>query len=53
MKYHKDGKLKNEQDSTLWIRPGHKKQKLTWVEYLPVFVLAALLLALMAYALWG
>ena len=53
MKYHNDGKLRNEQDSTLWIRPGAQKRKLTWVEFLPVLVLAGLLAGLLVYTLLG
>ena len=45
MKYL-NGKLRNEQDSTLWLKPGSQKRKLTWVEYLPLVVLGILLVGL-------
>lgn len=53
MKYHNDVKIRNEQDSTLWIRPGAQKRTLTWAEYLPMIVLAALLAGLLAYVFLG
>jgi hypothetical protein len=53
MKYHNDGMLRNAQDSTLFIRPGKQKRKLTWVEYLPLLVLGVLLIGLLAHVLAG
>lgn len=41
MKYH-HGVLRNEQDSTLLMRPIAKKSKLQWTEYLPLFILSIL-----------
>ena len=52
MKYHNDGVLRNEQDSTLWLRPGSQKRKLCWKEYLPLLVLGILLASLLAHVLF-
>jgi hypothetical protein len=51
MKYHNDGVLRTEQDSTLWLKPGSQKQKLTWVEYLPLVVLCILIVGLLMHGL--
>ncbi len=46
MKYL-NGKLRIEQDSTLWLRPYSEKQKLNWREYIPLVVLAVLISAML------
>jgi len=48
-----NGKLRDEQDSTLWLRPGSQKRKLTWVEYLPLAVLGLLMAGLLMNSLFG
>lgn len=53
MKYHNDGVLRNEQDSTLWLRPGAQKRTLTWKEYLPLVVLGVVLASLLMNGLLG
>lgn len=52
MKYL-NGKLRAEQDSTLCFRPDSLKQKLNWVEYLPIVVLGILMSALLLKYLLG
>lgn len=52
MKYL-NGKLRVEQDSTLWMKPYSQKQKLNWMEYLPLVVLGVLLSALLVKYLVG
>lgn len=51
MKCH-NGQLRNEQDATLWLRPGLQKKKLGWKEYIPFAVLGALLLGLLMDSLF-
>lgn len=53
MKYHNDGMLRHEQDSTLWIRPAAQRHTLTRAEYLPLIILASLLAGLLAYVFLG
>ena len=53
MRYHNDGVLRTEQDLTLRLKLGAQKRKLTWVEYLPLVVLGALLLGLLMSGLLG
>lgn len=45
MKYH-NGILRNEQDSTLLMRPVAQKSKMHWTEYLPLFILSVLVACL-------
>lgn len=52
MKYL-NGKLRAEQDTTLCFRPGSQKQKLSWLEYLPLIVLGVLMSALLLKYLLG
>lgn len=51
MRYHNDGVLRTELDSTLRIRRGG--QKLGWREYLPPFALCFLLAVLLMTGLLG
>ncbi len=53
MKYHNDGVLRAEQDSTLRIRPELREQKMTCVEYLPVVVLCLLMAGLLISSIFG
>ena len=46
MKYL-NGKLRDAQDCTLMVRPYSPKQKLNWLEYLPLIVLGILMSALL------
>lgn len=52
MKYL-NGKLRAEQDSTLYFRPDSLKQKLNWVEYLPLIVLGILMVGLLLKYIFG
>lgn len=53
MKYHNDGVLRTEQDSTLWLKPYSQKRKLTWVEYIPLVVLGILMVSLLMNGILG
>jgi hypothetical protein len=46
MRYH-NGVLRNDQDCTLRLKRYTQKQKLSWVEYLPAFVLGVLMMGLL------
>jgi hypothetical protein len=52
MKYL-NGRLRSEQDSTLYLRPYSQQQKLTWAEYLPLVILGVLLAGLLLQAIFG
>jgi len=53
MKYHNNGVLRNDPDTTLWLKPGSRKQKLTCVEYLPIVVLIFLMAGLLLTSLFA
>jgi hypothetical protein len=54
MKYHNDGVLRTEQDSTLWLKPySPQRRKLTWVEYVPLAVLGILMVGLLMKGILG
>ena len=53
MKYHNNGVLRTEQDSTLWLKPSARNQKLTWVEYLPLVILGILMAFVITSAIVG
>lgn len=53
MKYHNDGVLRTEQDSTLWLKAYSQKRKLTWVEYIPLVVLGILMAGLLMNGIFG
>jgi hypothetical protein len=52
MKY-RNGVLRNEQDSTLWLRPNMRKQQLTWVEYIPLVILGVLMVGMLMKEIFG
>jgi len=39
-----NGQLRNEQDSTICVRPMSKERKLQWAEYLPLLILGILII---------
>ena len=53
MKYHNGGVLRNEQDSTLLLKPYSQRRKLTWVEYVPLVVLGILVVSLLMKGIVG
>lgn len=53
MKYHNDGVLRTEQDSTLVMKSYSQKRQVTWMEYLPLFSLCILMAGLLINALLG
>ncbi len=47
MKYHNDGVLRTRQATTFWSEQDSRKQKLTWMEYVPLIVLCTLMVGVL------
>jgi len=47
MRYHNNGVLRTEQDSTLWLKRGSRKRKLNWLEFIPPVALCIFIVGLL------